>query len=470
MKTYQDYLKEINDGKSLIKFVRDCIEDYKSSDMYKTAVLAQEYDEHKNRTILNYQKMLYTLSGATVPDNFSANYKIPSRHFQRLATQQASFSLGNGIVWADTKTGDKVGDKFDKMVYKAGRGAIVQGVTYGFWNLDHLEVFMAKEFAPLLDEQNGSLRAGIRFWQIDDTKPLRAVFYEEDGYTNFIYVAGKDGEIMDEKSSYISYLEGNNIDGMAIYDGENYPTFPIIPCYCNEYHQSEFVGMQEDIDAYDLIKSGLANDIDDCSQIYWTMQNAGGMDDADLALFLQRLKTIHVAQTEQDGVTIEPHTVDVPWQARKEMLELLENDIYKDFMAFNHESIANGAVNIPQIKASYELLNEKADLFELQILDFLEHVLQVIGITDETPSFERSMIANTSEEIDAVLKCANYLDAEYVTRKLLTILGDGDKADDMIDKMNSESLQTFTAAFGGAVEPEGTTEEGEASANNEGNV
>ena len=39
---------------------------------------------------------------------------------------------------------------------------------------------------PLYDEENGALRAGIRYWQVDETKPLRLTLYEEDGFTEYI--------------------------------------------------------------------------------------------------------------------------------------------------------------------------------------------------------------------------------------------------------------------------------------------
>lgn len=448
IKTYQDYEEAIAKGENIIEFVKAAIETYMNSEMYKTAVLADEYDRHKNRTILQYRKFLYTLSGNVVPDNFSSNFKIPSNHFQRFVSQEVQFLLGNGVKWVNEDTADKLGKRFEYQLQKLGRNAIVQAVSYGFWNLNKLEVFEAKQFVPFLDETNGSLRAGIRFWRIDADKPLRAVFYEKDGYTNYIYENGKEGRELAPKRTYIVHTESTPIDGTTIYDGENYPSFPIIPCYANSFKQSEFVGMQEAIDCYDLIKSGFANDVDDASQIYWTLQNAGGMNDADIAAFLQRLKTVHVAQVEDDGVTIDSHTVDVPFAARKEMLDQLERDMYKDYMAFDHSVIANGAVNIPQIKAAYEEINLKCDAFEYCILDFLDNLLAVVGIPDEEPSFTRGMIPNASEEIAAVLEAANYLTPEYITRKVLTLLGDGDQADDMINEMQAADLQTFTGAFG----------------------
>lgn len=446
MKTYQDLLKAIEKGKGLAEFVRTCIEEYKNSDMYQMAVLADEYDRHKNRTICQYQKLLYTLSGTTVPDNFSANFKIPSNHFGRFASDQTQFLLGNGITW---KNGDKVhkklGEDIDYQTQKAARAAIVTAVSYGFYNFDHVEVFSALDFVPFLDEDNGALMAGIRFWQIDDEKPLRAVLYEMDGYTDYIYRAGKKAAELNPKRTYKQIAVTTPKDGTEIFDGENYPSFPIVPCYANSHKQSEFVGLREQIDAYDLIKSGFCNDLDDASQIYWTIQNAGGMDDIDLATFLQRMKTVKAAVLEDDGATAEAHTMEVPFNAREALLTRIENDLYKDFMALNPADIVGGAVTATQIQAAYEPMNVKADGFEYCILEFLRGILEVAGVEDESPTFTRSIIINQSETIQNLTQAAMYLPAEYVTKKIMTLFGDGDAAEDAIEQMGLEDYARMSS-------------------------
>ena len=74
----------------------------------------------------------------------------------------------------------------------------------------------------------------------------------------------------------------------------------------NANKQSELVGIREQIDCYDLIKSKFANDIDDASQIYWILQNAGGMDDIDLTRFVERMKTVRAAVVEDIILCIYP--------------------------------------------------------------------------------------------------------------------------------------------------------------------
>lgn len=414
-------------------FVQTIISQHKSSDLYYMAKLADEYDRRQNRTIVNYQKLLYTVTGKAIPDNWSANYKLASGFFNRFTTQQVQFLLGNGITWNNEQTETKLGDTFGKVLQKIAKAALSASVAFGFWNLDHVEDFTALEFAPLYDEENGALRAGVRFWQIDAQKPQRATLYEEDGYTEYMWRDGQ-GIILNAKRPYIVKTRTTQVDGTYIYDGENYPSFPIVPLWANPQKQSELIGLREQIDAYDLIKSGFCNTIDEASFIYWTINNAGGMDDVDLAQFVERLKTLHAATVEDTGATAQANNIEAPHEGREALLDRLKKDMYDDYMALDVDAIKGGAITATQIRAAYEPMNSKADQFEYCIDDFIDGILALAGIEDE-PTFTRSYLINTQEEIGTVLQASQYLDDEYVTRKILTILGDADKAEDVLKAM-----------------------------------
>ena len=456
MITYQNLLEIGDDEQNRMNYVLDIINSHVKSDEYETAKIAQEYDRKQNSTIVNYKKLLYTLSGEEVPDNYSANYKITSNFFNRFVVQENQYLLGNGVSWNDESTGEKLGEDFDTRLQELGRYALVDGVSFGFWNYDHLVTYRLTEFAPLYDEEDGSMKAGVRFWRIDKAKPLRATLYEMDGYTEYIWRDGK-GEILNPKRGYTITVRSTPADGEEIYNMENYPSFPIIPLWGNPAHQSEIIGIREGIDAYDLIRSGFANDLDDASQIYWIIQNAGGMDDIDLAKFVKRLKTVKAAVVDEDGAKAESHTLEVPYASREALLTRLRSDLYEDYMALDTKNIAGGSVTATQIKAAYEPLNSKVDMYEYCVHDFIDGLLYVAGIEDK-PSFTRSVIVNTQENVQILLQGAQYLSEDYVTTKLLELFGDGDKAEEIINDMQDEDIERM---------PVGNEEEGD-TANKEG--
>lgn len=443
MITYQDMEKEMEHGTKIVDFIKSAIEKHKGTPEYVMASVADAYNRHRNLTIMQYQKFLYLASGKAVVDNYSANYKLRTNMFNRLVRQQNQYLLGNGVKWEKNETKKKLGDDFDNKLQDAGEKAIVHGEAFGFWNLDHVEIFSLLEYVPIVDEETGAMKAGIRFWQIDESHPLRATFYELDGYAEYIWrkESQNGGEELAAKRSYQLKTKGTEADGMEIVGGENYPTFPIVPLWANKYKQSEFEGMRENIDAYDLIKSGFCNNVDDASEVYWIIQNAGGMDDIDIAEFLQKLKTKHAANVDDDQKA-EPNTIDIPTEAREKLLDRLRADIYEDFMALDTKNIANGAVTATQIEAAYEPVNEKADGYEYCILEFIKEICRLAGVEDN-PTFTRSVIVNSTEIIQDILQAAPYLSAEYVTEKILTVLGDGDKAEAVLKAIDGEDINRF---------------------------
>lgn len=430
MLTYQDMLKEPNRN----AFVRKAISIHRSSDMYKTAVTADHYDHKLNETILNYIRTIFTLSGSPVEDFTASNNKICSNFFHRLNTQRCTYLLGNGVSFSDnivdvqqedgtmTKedtTKEFLGDRFDTDLKNLAYMALIHGVSFGFWNVDRLHVFPLTEFVPLWDEETGALRAGIRFWRIDAEKPMLAVLYEEDGYTKYKADDGLDLMPIQEKRAYRQTVRTTEADGEEVVGESNYSSLPVIPLWGSSLHQSTLVGMQSAIDSYDLIRSGFANDLTDCSQVYWILSNAGGMDDADLARFRDRLKINHIAVADTDNSAVTPYSQDIPFSARQAYLDSIRAGLYEDFGGLDVHTIAAGATN-DHIDAAYQPLDEEADDFEYQIIEFIQQLLALNGISD-MPVFKRNRISNQMEQVQMVMLEAEYLDDETILRKLPNI-------------------------------------------------
>lgn len=451
MRTYEDLLDiDESNETAKIQFILSSIFEYKSSDTYKDAVIAYDYFRRRNVTINEFQKLLYTMSGEAVPDNFSANYKFCNAFFQIFVEQENSYLLGNGITFNDDATKEKLGgDRFDNMMMELGEYALWGGVGYGFFNLDHIDTFKATEFVPLIGEEDGALHAGIRWWQIDHTKPLRATLYEEDGYTDYIWRLNKrgeteEGQVLHPKRKYVQIMAKSVADGEEILDGENYPGFPIVPLWGNLAHQSELTGLREKIDGYDLIQSGLCNTIDDASIIYWTIQNAGGMDDIDLAKFLERMKTVKAAVVDEEGAHAEAHTMQVPYQASQAALLDLRDSLYRDAMALDTDRISAGSVTATAIKAAYENLDLKCDRFEMCISDFIDHILDLIGV-DDSPTFKRTKVVNMTEETQMVLMTADYLDSETILKHLPFL--SPDEIEEVMERKEMEEAERFEQAM-----------------------
>ncbi len=421
MRTFQN-LSAISENEGVLKkFVFDAIAEHKESAAYKTAVIAEKYYAKKNVTIMAFQKMLYNMHGQEVPDMWSANYKLRTHFFRRFVTQQVQYVLSNGVTFNDKNTKDKLGKKFDTQLQRAAKKAMVDKVSFLFWNLDHVEVFCFADtptdpgFVPLYDADTGALRAGIRYWMPDE-KTIRATLYEEDGYTE--YKKEEDAvSIVAEKRSYKKTTISSKADGVSGERNENYSAFPIVPLYANDLHESELEGHRESIDCYDYIKSGLANDIDDTSGFYWVLKNSGGMDDIDIAKFRERMHTVKAAVLDDDSAAAEAHTLDVPIAAREKMLELLKEDLYQDFQIVNVEALSASAKTATEIRAAYQPMDDKCGDFEYCLIDAIQSILSLAGIDDE-PSFKWNRIANQTEETNMIMTASPVLGDEWTLKKL----------------------------------------------------
>ena len=460
MYTYQDFIKESDKLQAL----NSAISNHLHSDMYKIAKSADEYDHQRNETIMNYVRTIFTMTGTPVEDFTASNNKLCSNFFRRLNTQRCTYLLGNGVSFSDHKeeivgedgvavttdtTKEQLGNRFDTDLKQAGYKALIHGVCFGYWNVDRLHIFPLTEFVPLWDEDTGALRAGIRFWRIDSTKPVIAVLYEEDGYTKYKSKAqvGMDFEEVEPKKAYKFTVSVSEEDGEEIVGEENYGSLPIVPLWGSDLHQSTLVGMREKIDSYDLIRSGFANDLTDCAQIYWILENCSGMSDKELARFRDRLKINHIAVADTDNSKVTPYTQDIPYGARAAYLSEIRSGIYEDFGGLDVHAVAAGATN-DHIDAAYQPMDEEADNFEYQVIEFIQQILKLIGIED-TPVFKRNRISNQKEQTDMILSAAEYLDEETILSKLPFVTVDEvaeilARKDEETQKRFAESLEGLT--------------------------
>lgn len=447
MLTYNDLLDIGENERDRMEFVRNAIREHKGSDFYKDAEVGERY-YRQDTDILRYVKTVANHLGQKVPDIWSANNKIATNFYNYFTTQKVSYLLGNGVTFKNDDTKKKLGKDFDKRMQDCATAACNGAAGFGFFNLDHVEVFKVTEFVPLWDEDDGGLKAGIRFWQIDDSKPLRATLYELDGYTEYIQRKNKDVAVLCNKRPYKQIIRKSEVDGETILDGENYPGFPIVPMW-NVNRQTDLKGSKGSIDAYELILSGLVNTADEGEMTYWVLKGLGALDnDMSLVQFREHMKLIGVANLGDDeNANATPHTVDPPFAASAEALNRLEKQLYKDFMALRVEDISAGSVTATQIRAAYEPINQKTDQFEYCVTEFINGILALAGIEDE-PTYTRSKIVNTDSDINMILTAAPYLTDEYVTEKILTLLGDADMIDTVLQQKAQEQANRFTTVGG----------------------
>ena len=451
MYTYQDLIAVGNNEKDRMEFVQSVVRQHLNSIEHRIAADNELYYSGENPTIYRYQKIIYDLMGKAHKDPFSPNHKISSSFFGFAVDQEINYLLGNGVLFGQESTTKNLGKGFHKTLKEIVTRGSVQGRSFGFWNYDHLEAFSFAStqttpgFAALYDEDTGVLSAGVRFWQIDGEKPLRMTLYEPDGYTEYIKRKDSDCAVFKEKTAYKQTIRQTLADGVISIVGENYSSIPIIEFRYNASAKSKITGKRTTIDAYDFIFSNLINTLDEGNFIYWLIQNADGMNEVDDVKLLERIKTLHVVHGNDSGTKVEPHTIDIPHEATRVGIDSIKKKLYEDFQAFDASAVSAGTQTATAIRACYTNLDLLVDKTEDQVTAFIESVLSLIGI-DDTPTYSRNKIVNTSEEVQNVLVAAQYLPDDYITSKIVTALGDIDRLDEILDKVADEAADRFIDA------------------------
>lgn len=447
MLTYQDFEKARATG-GIPAFIGKLLGEHAGSDMVHTARTADEYDHQRNVTIREYAAIRYTAKGQQYTDFTKQPSRIASNFYNILNTRRNTYSLGNGVTFTEDNVKDKLGKDFDSVLSRAGYLALIHGVSFIFWNVDRAHVFPLTEFAPLWDEETGALRAGVRYWRLDKDKPMQAVLYEEDGFTRYAGKSSSRLEAQAEKRSYKQRVSRAPADAQdSVIGEENYSALPIVPLWGSRLHQSTLVGNRQAIDSYDLVFSGFADDLKECAQIYWLIENYGGMDEDAIQKFIDSMTLTHAASADtQNGGRITPYTQDVPYQSRMAYLSQMRSSIYEAFGVMDTAAIAAGNKTATEINAAYQAMDDKADDYEYQIAECVRQLLALQGI-DDYPQFKRNRISNQYEQVQMVMLEAEYLDEETVLNKLPNITPD--EVEGIMQRKGEQERSRFVRDTGG---------------------
>lgn len=99
------------------------------------------------------------------------------------------------------------------------------------------------------------------------------------------------------------------------------------------------------------------------------------------------------------SATAQPHTIEVPYQARQAALQLLRRGIYEDFMALDTDTLTGTQLTNVAIRTASAAMDMKADRWEWQVFRFVRELLRLMGIDTEAIRFRRKTIANESETV-----------------------------------------------------------------------
>ena len=460
--TYQDWEKTPDFERPAL--LMKIINGYKRTTDFRMGLVANEYFRAENPEV----SAKYLLRPTTVEvrdetgkvrktnrtEKITGN-RVYSSFFSRFVIQQNQYLLANGVTLDSEETKKRLGLGFDKALERLGEKALVQGVSWGFWNLDHLEVIEAVKdnlsgAVALLDERTSEPMVLVQFWQINPERTLYVRLFEVGGVTEY---RQEENELVmiTESRGYIQHTRTDAL-GTEIVGESNYNRLPVIPLCGSEEHRSELTNaIKSKIDLYDRIMSDFGDNLDRACDVYWVLNNFGGTmsDIAETLGAIEKLKAVaNISDGTGSASTAEPHTIEVPYAARQAALEILQKQLYRDFMALSMEELTGGSLTNVAIETATLNLNLKADRYEWQCFDFVQKLLRLLGIETEEIKFKRQTIANRSEivadiatmrqDIDrrTALKLNPYIQEEEIEQIMLDLDAESVTGQPSIDELD----------------------------------
>ena len=274
-----------------------------------------------------------------------------------------------------------------------------------------------------------------------DKEIIKIQVWDED-YTYYYVMADNqvtaDSEYKMNPRPHILY----NVKGKQYYD-----TFGYIPFFKfsnNKNEISDLKPIKALIDDYDLMACGLSNNIQDLSEGYYVVK---GFDGDNLDELSYNVKNKKIVGVSEDG-DLDIKTVAIPYDARKQKMELDEKNIYRFGMAFNSSQIGDGNITNIVIKSRYALLDLKCNKCENNLRALLKKVVKVVldeinernetayTIRDIYFDFEREVMTNASDnaqikkteaetkqiEVNTLLNIATYLPNEELIKNLCDVM------------------------------------------------
>lgn len=441
--TYDDFIKSENK----LEFISKVILDFKSSSFYAKADTAKSYYKGENSNIIGRKRMFMGQKKCLVEDITKANNIIPNAFYSKIVKQANGYLLSNGVN-LDKEIKDNLGKKLDIKVQRAGISAQVQGVSWGYCfigiNGFNIDIWKGQEFIPLYEERTGLLKAGIRFWQIDSNKPIMITLYEEDGYSEH-EMETKDNKVKEikGKQAYIITRQKDALEETII--GENnWSVIPIVPLYANDDKESTLtLSIKNQIDLYDIVLSDFGNNLEDSQDVYWVIKNYNGQD---LGTFLEDFKYYKSIKVSGEG-DAKPQTIEVPYEARKEALQIIKQNIYDFAMAADISTIRGGSqATTTEIDAAFYDLDMKTNEFENNVVDFLEGIIELYqeysnNNQDYTISFTRDRLLNKTEMLEQIYIAREDLSREKTLELIAPILGiEMTEVSEIMDQIDIESV------------------------------
>lgn len=324
--------------------------------------------------------------------------------------------------------------------------------------------------------------AWLHYW-IDETDPINRVFKYEKVNSEEIVPVYSNGlerkleaiirvytcieevkdKVEDESFTYIEYwtdktmdrykFQGTSPSSSLIEEESIYHMLgevPFIEFANNSIKQSDLSRYKKQIDLYDKVKSGYANDLEDIQQIIYILENYGG---ENLGEFLGDLKRYKAIKTESDGTNssggVKTLQIEIPVEARKIIIEILRKEIYEFGQGLQQDVESVGNASGVALKFFYRKLELKSGLLETEFRTafskFIKAILRFLNINEHSKiqqTYTRNMISSDLENAQIAQMSVGIIPNSLIIRNHPWV-EDPDETEKMLEQEKKEDEKVY---------------------------
>lgn len=231
-----------------------------------------------------------------------------------------------------------------------------------------------------------------------------------------------------ERYKFRGRVNGTGLTHLPQFDDNFEHEFGVVPFIefrNNKKQESDLKKYKDLLDIYDKVLSGFANDLEDIQQLIYILENYGGEDLKEFLGDLKRYKTIKT-ETGADGRTnggLKTLQIEIPVEARKTILEILEKRIYKAAQSLDMDNSNFGNSSGVALKFFYRKLELKAGLMQIEFKrgfnQLIRAILKYLGITEYksiTQTWTRNMISNDLENAQIAAESKDIISDETIIK------------------------------------------------------
>lgn len=452
---------------------------------------AQRYYDGKH-DIMQYKMYYYNKDGELIEDNTRSNIKISHPFFTELVDQCVQYMLSGKepIVKSSDVELQKLlngyfGSSFKTELSDTLTDTCIGGVgwMYAYKNKNDKTSFIYATAAGVVDVRAKDTDDKCEYkiyWYIDRAENNETIkriqVWDDKNVTYYMQknngtIVKDDNEPLNPRPHIVYSYEGE--EGRY---GDSLGYIPFFPVYSNRKQTSHLAPIKAIIDDYDLMACGLSNNLQDVSEALYVVKGFKG-DNLD-ELIQNTKQTKHIGVSADGDVDIK--TINLPYEARKQKLDIDKENIYHFGMGFDATQVGDGNITNIVLLSRYALLELKCNKLQPRVEALLNNLIDVVlkeineqngtsYTTDDVEiNLERELMTNASDnasiektkaetvqiKVNTLLNAAAQFDNDTILKALCEFLElDYEKVkDNLPDEPKVDINQASTALAGELVE------------------